>query len=245
MKVELFKIDPNTRMVDLNKEWISTIKEFKKILSRDRGSKGDNDGKKKLFATKEFTFIYHYCDYASKFDNYAEDDKLKECLLNAELPVDLDYKKDEDLLAAIIRYKSMQDSATLKLLNEAKEGLHSTHKLIRKIRIALESQIEATDFAEFLTQEKETTDETKSNSKKIDDPITKMIKAYKGLIEITNSVGPVLRNIKELEEDVKKELGDKASLRGGKEKGIREDAGDQPTREPALTGANGMFADLI
>lgn len=233
MKVELFKIDPATRMVDLNKEWIGTIKEFKKILSRDRGSKGDMDGKKKLQATKEFTFIYHFCDYASKFDNYPEEEKLKECLANSDLPLDFDYTKDDDILAAVIRYKTLQESPALKVLNEAKQGLFTAHKVIRKIRKALETQLEATDLDELF---KDTTeDPDKPNKKRIDDPITKISKALKSLMELTNEVGPSLRAIKDLEEDVKKELGDQTGLRGDREKGIREDA--VPTQEPRT----GMF----
>jgi len=245
MKVELFKLGAN-RMVDLNKDWISTIKEFKKILIRDKGSKGDIEGRKKLQATKEITFIYHYCDYESKFGNYSEEDKAKECAKNSDLPEGYDFRKDEDMLAAVAKYKSLQETPALKLLTEAKEGLHTAHKVIRKIRTSLETKLEATDFDELeVVEEKGKT--------RITDPITKLTNNLKALMELTNQVGPALKNIKELEEEIKKELGDKASLRGGREKGMREDAKsrtlpipDKDEDESSLesTGTAGIFSDL-
>ena len=146
--IKFFELD-KYRVVDLNKEWISTIKEFKKILTRDKGSKGDVDGRKKLQAIREFTFIYHYCDYASKFGNYSEEDKLSQCISNADLPQDFNYTKDEDLVAAISKYKQIQETPALRILNEAKEGLHSAHRVIRKIRLHLESELANIDLAKL------------------------------------------------------------------------------------------------
>ncbi len=158
------------RVVDLDKEWISTIKEFKKILTRDKGSKGDIDGRKKLQATREFTFIYHYCDYASKFSNYSEDDKLKACQLNADLPDDFDYTKDEDIVAAVKKYRDLQETPALKMLAEAREGLHSAHKVIRKIRYYLEEELANLDFSNIIEEDEE---EGKNKKKKVD-PVTKL-----------------------------------------------------------------------
>ena len=56
--LRLFTLNPATFLVDLDKEWISTIKEFKVILVRDKGAKGDTQARKKLQAQKEFTFHY-------------------------------------------------------------------------------------------------------------------------------------------------------------------------------------------
>jgi len=190
------------RVVDLDKEWISTIKEFKKILTRDKGSKGDIDGRKKLQATREFTFIYHYCDYASKFSNYSEDDKLKACQLNADLPDDFDYTKDEDIVAAVKKYRDLQETPALKMLAEAREGLHSAHKVIRKIRYYLEEELANLDFSNIIEEDEE---EGKNKKKKVD-PVTKLTVSLQNLMKLTNEVAPALKTIKELEEEVKLEL---------------------------------------
>lgn len=250
MNVELFVLDERTKLVDINKEWISTIKEFKKILRRDRGSEGDAEGKKKLQATKEFTFIYHLVDYRSQFDNYSEADKEKQSASNAELPADFDYRKDEDLVLAIKRYHTLQDVPSLKMLNEAKEGLHTAHKVIRKIRTSLETKIEAAEFDEL------TTEENKQGKTIIVDPVAKLTNSLKALMTLTNEIGPAMKTIKDLTEQVKKELSEKESLRGNKMKGAREDQADmkvlgkavnlhtEESEESQGTGTAGMFDDL-
>lgn len=209
----LFEIDPNTRMADLNKTWISTIKEFKILLKRDRGSEGDVDGRKKLQAIREFTFIYHFCDYKSKFANYDEDSKRKECLINADLPPDLDITKDKEFGDAIIKYKELQETPELKLLNELKEGIHTAHKVVRKIRVNLESTLGSISLDEL---------EDEDNKKRID-PIQKLTSSLKSLMNIQETLPRTLKSINELENEVKKQLEDTSGLRGGKVKGTRED----------------------
>jgi hypothetical protein len=124
--------------------------------------------------------------------------------------------------------------------------LHTAHRVIRKIRTSLETKLEAADFDELeVVEEKGKT--------KIVDPITKMTSSLKALMDLTNQVGPALKNIKELEEEVKKELGEKKALRGDKEKGVREDPDVHKlpqvksvaeTEIVESTGQAGMFADL-
>jgi hypothetical protein len=248
MSLELFTLGKD-RLIELNRPWIGTIKEFKKIVSRDRGSKGDVEGRKKYQAIREFTFIFHLLDFHSQFSNYSEAERLQEAARNAELPDDFDYTKDEDLVLAVNRYRELQNTPALRLYTEAKEGLHTAYKVIRKIRTALEIKLEATDFDEIEGEER-------NGKVKIVDPVLKLTNNLKALIDITNQIGPALKNIKDQEEEVKKELGEKQALRGGKEKGIREDV--ETINRPALpqvsdegineneesTGAAGMFDDL-
>ncbi len=245
--IKFFELD-KYRLVTLDREWISTIKEFKKILTRDKGSKGDIDGRKKLQAIREFTFIYHYCDYASKFGNFAEEDKIKQCTSNADLPEDFDYTKDEDLVAAIFKYKQLQETPALRVLNEAKEGLHSAHKVIRKIRLHLETELANIDLSKIDTEEEEEEEDSKTKYKKPKeaDPITKITKALRNLMSITNEIEPAMTTVDNLIEKVKKELGDTTGLRGGREKGHKEEAPAMRVEkeENQSTGTAGMFNDL-
>ena len=243
--IKFFELD-KYRVVDLNKEWISTIKEFKKILTRDKGSKGDVDGRKKLQAIREFTFIYHYCDYASKFGNFSEEDKLSQCIANADLPEDFNYTKDDDLVAAISKYKQLQETPALKLLHELKEGLHSSHRVIRKMRLHLEQELANLDLKD-INQEEEIEEDGKSKKKKVD-PITKIATALENLINISNKISPAIDSVDDLVEKVKKELGDTTNLRGNREKGHQEEPVMMPNRnevqEDQSTGTAGMFQDL-
>lgn len=213
--MKLFEIDTNTRMVELNKEWISTILEFKRILQRDKGSKNDISGRFKLQATKEFTFIYHFCDYRSKFINYSEKDKYKECLRNSELDSDLVLEKDDDLLKAVIKYKTLQTTPTLKLLSEVKETLHSSYNIIRKLRELIDAKLAKISLDDLVDKDKE---KDKSN------PITELNEYLNSVMNTGDRVTKSIKTIEELEEKVMKELGDDTSMRGkDTQKGIRED----------------------
>jgi hypothetical protein len=214
--MKLFELDPATRLVNLNKEWISTIREFKKLITRDKGSEGDADGRKKLRAIREFTFIYHFCDYRSKFVNYSEQDKYVECLRNAELPVELDIEKDPDFLSAIMRYKSLQEVPALKVLNELKETLHSAHRVVKKLRDNLEVQLTKIDLVPDNNDEEET-----SSRKK--DPIVVLTNSLTAVMDIANRIPASIKAIEEQEEKVRKELGEENMVRGDAKLGIREE----------------------
>lgn len=213
-KLELFVLGSD-HMVEINKPWISTIKEFKKILARDRGSLGDAQGRNKLQAIREFTFIYHYCDISSKFVNYSKADMLKECLRNAELPEDLDIEKDPELIAAIIKYKSLQTAPSLELLREQREALHTGVKVVKKIRERLEKELLKDDLEELVIGE--------GKNQRIIDPVTKLAQWLSELMKMGNEIPRSIKTINELEEDVLKQLADNVVMRGEVEKGIRED----------------------
>lgn len=102
--MRLFEIDPDTQLVSLNKPWIQLIPEFNELLKRDKGSKGDYRGDKKLKATKEFTFIYHMVDFGSPLRDWNEDEKFKESLRYAELE---ESDIDEKVLIAKKHYHSL------------------------------------------------------------------------------------------------------------------------------------------
>lgn len=215
--LRLFTLHPTTFLVELDKEWISTIKEFKALIVRDKGVKGDTQARKKLQAQREFTFIYHFCDYRSQFWNYSEKDRYVKALKNAELDVKLDITKDKELQEAVEVYKALQETPALELLTELKDGLHTAKKVVKKIREDLEAKLEAADF--------DTLEAEMRNGKAVMvDPVEKITTRLQALMNIGNALPKTLTTIKDLEEDVKKELQDSPVLRGGARKGTREDA---------------------
>ncbi len=46
------------------------LKAFKALVTRDKGSKGDADGRKKYRAKKEFAFIYHMVSADSPYSGF-------------------------------------------------------------------------------------------------------------------------------------------------------------------------------
>jgi hypothetical protein len=186
---ELFTLN-NEYMVELNREWISTIDEFKILLRRDRGSKGDADGRKKIHAQREFTFIYHYCDFKSQYREYPEYERWTEALKNAGLT---DGDVDDAVKAAIERYKSFQETRSLKLIDAAYVGIDKLREYFLTVDL----------------NEKDLNDRLVNDSKKLSSNI--------------KDVGHLLNSIKELEDMTKAELEEKSRIRGGAKRGNRED----------------------
>ena len=124
----LFELD-KTKEVVLHKMNIMTVKEFAAILHRDRGSKGDSQGRLKKTASSEFSYIYHLVDYKSPFNVYGEDEKIEQCKKNAGFPET--WKPDEVVLAAIEKYKELQKTKSLRLLEAVSNSLNKAQKYFR------------------------------------------------------------------------------------------------------------------
>lgn len=208
-------------LVELDKEWISTVKEFKVILLRDKGTKGDTQARKKLQAQKEFTFIYNYCDYRSKFINFSEKDRLKYALKNAELPEDLDIFKDRELADAIEVYKTLQLTPSLKLLKSLKEGMHTGHRVVDRIIYYLNKKLDEIEADPDSLKE---VVKNVGGKNVIVDPIREIEQKLDTIMDISNKLPRTLKSISELEDEVTKELADAPNLRGKAIKGAREDA---------------------
>lgn len=120
--IKLFELGDNY-LVDLNKDWISTITEFKEILKRDRGSKGDVQGRAKLQATKEFLYIYHMVDFRSPYENFPVSERKERAL--ADSGISEEEATDELLLTALTKYKLLLEnsSPTLRLLRAVKTSM--------------------------------------------------------------------------------------------------------------------------
>lgn len=109
--------------VQLNKEWLLLIPQFKRLVWRDRGSKNDVDGRKKYQTIRELTFIYHFTDPRSPIENI-EDlfERREKALQYAELT-----EKDIDaaVVEAMEEYEYLLDLSvpTLALLRSVKGTL--------------------------------------------------------------------------------------------------------------------------
>ena len=194
--MELFIID-NDGLTDINREWITTIKEFRKLFSRDVGIvskikddsiKDKNYQRKREKCRRELTFIYHYIDFKSPFNQLTDDERLIKAAENANLNVE-EIKQDEDLQAAIKKYQELQETRSLKLVN-------SGYKAIDLIRKSLE---------------------TLGNSTGAD--VETVLKISKIINDLPNNI----KTLKELDKLVKDELAGSEKIRGGSEKGLDED----------------------
>lgn len=90
------------------------IKEFKAIWNRDRSTKKDK-------ALKELAYIYHSCDYLSIYRNYHID--TRDAKIKLDLFEDRTWNPDKKVEEAKEKYKSLQTSLSLQLLNDVEMGL--------------------------------------------------------------------------------------------------------------------------
>jgi hypothetical protein len=120
--------------VDLNKDWLYLIPEFAELIRRDKGSKGDYRGDRKLKARREFTFIYFDLDFTSPIREYGEWERREEAMKYADL-------KESDLDAAVMAAHAKYNE----LLNKSARSL-KTLKAVEKSLDALDSYFEDVDF---------------------------------------------------------------------------------------------------
>jgi len=99
----LFKLENGLLVLD--KDELRAHEKFKRILERDRGSEGDNDGRKKIFAFKEFFYIYSVADFRSdgNIGGFNAKDLHLRGIKDAGLPEN--WKPDDKIKEAIDFYK--------------------------------------------------------------------------------------------------------------------------------------------
>ena len=90
------------------------IKEFKKLWTRDRTQKKDR-------ALKELAYVYHTTDYQSIYRNYHIDTREAKIIL--DIFDDRQWRPDSEVNAAINKYRELQTTISMELLNDVEVGL--------------------------------------------------------------------------------------------------------------------------
>lgn len=98
------------------------IKEFATIWKRDKT-------KEKSRALKELAYIYHSTDYQSIYRNYHED--TRESKIKLDVFEDKDWTPDPKVKAAQEKYKSLQTTISMELLNDVEKGLQKLRNYFR------------------------------------------------------------------------------------------------------------------
>lgn len=167
-----------------------TIKEFLYLLTRDKSSKGDADGRKKRLATKELAFVHfmghHNSEFVLTYEESEREEKIKKFI---DLPND--WKPDAAVKAAIVVYQEMMETPSVIALRETREALFSATRLTSMFRRRLENKIMV------LEQDIDTANESGELDKALTD--------YNKIIEIAKNIPNQLAAIKILEESVLKE----------------------------------------
>jgi hypothetical protein len=141
--MRFFELDEE-KTVHLNKVWIQMIPEFKALLTRDKGSQGDYDGRHKLRARRDFTFIYFFSDFNSPIRDWEDIERQKEACYYAGLE-EKTVANDDALWIAVRKYEE--------LLLKGSRSLR-TYKALLKAQDALDEYYENLDFTEIDRQGK-------------------------------------------------------------------------------------------
>ncbi len=210
----LFKVNEDKELV-INRDEILLVKEFHKVITKDKGSARDAQGRKKLQAFSELAFIYFYCDYTSPYIDRDEKDKMRIAKLEASL--EESWKPDEWVWAAVKKYEELQDGFAIKTYIELKKGLRSTYEatllfnkqtdaLIRIIDSKLEKIEDLKDFnpADLLSLN------------------SGLMTNINLMIDIATKTNKALEAIEKYEQKIKSDEAEERTLKGGGSIGNRE-----------------------
>jgi hypothetical protein len=128
----LLELDPETYEVKINKPWVMLIPELAALIRRDKGSPGDHDGRKKLKARKELSFIYLTQDFSSPISSREESEKRQLAMDYTGLT---ERDMDEVLLKANQTYKELlyKASPALETLASMRASLHKFNEYYRNL----------------------------------------------------------------------------------------------------------------
>jgi hypothetical protein len=222
--MRLFTIS-DTKEINLDKEWIFLIPEFREILSRDKGNRY------KTKATSEFTWLFFYTDFSSPIRDWEDGERMKEAMYYAKMSDDYlpALKADKKLWEAHAKYQELQIKGSRPL---------RTLKVLYKALDAMDNHFESMDFSK-----------TDKMGKLLHDPsdfITNAGKMNKMYDEIRNFEKRVEDDLKQASSTIRgpnSTLGDNEGvLKKWSEQDILEGSSHTKASTPGTTGS---FADIL
>lgn len=96
-------------LLQINKEEVRHIKEFKAILTRDRGGKitGDHDGRRKFVAFRELMYVHLFTSHLSIYRDLGDEQRHIVCKRDAALPDD--WEVDVEIREACDKYRELEN----------------------------------------------------------------------------------------------------------------------------------------
>ena len=144
-QIQLFSFKDNILVI--NRKEILMHQPFADIIKKDKGSVGDSDGRKKLYATKVFKYIYFMCDVDS-FPNtqgYNENDCHKYAVTQAGL--DSTFKVNSDISKAMMLYKRYNTNAVQEQINTLNRRFRALTKIIETLGVKLDDLVDKDELS--------------------------------------------------------------------------------------------------
>lgn len=222
--MKIFKIENHILVID--KDEIRLIPEFKELLVRDKG-KGGNDRGSKTICYKEFKYIYFVADYKSPYVDYP--DKEREKYSREDAGLENDWKVDSAIRLAIDKYKKLQETPSIRILNSLQRGLMLSSQVVDNVCNDIQYLLDESKSDLVNLQGSEETDPIKLKELK-KAAILKQMEYSQALVsnlttlqELGAKVPKTLLGIENLAERVRKETEGDNTVRGGGKKGNRAD----------------------
>ncbi len=183
---KIFQYDGANGRIELNVPEILLVREFARLMEKERNiSKKDPKGELKLRAFKEFSYIYLAIDWESPYSDYSEQERHQEALKDSGLTEE-EYNNPE-FREACRKYRNLQES----------------NRSIRMLQAAQNTVDKFIDYFNNIDPEER-------------DPQTgKPIFKVKDIMAEISNISKVHDELKILESQVKKELFEQSSIRGG------------------------------
>lgn len=136
--MKLFKFENGD--IALDHDEVALIKEFKAILRRDKDPK-------KCTAFAEFNYIYQMCDKQSVINQRGLNDKEAHLVAIDVTGLNIAYKPDDLVLAAMRRYEQFRPSPLEQIAKEIRGAFNTSHKVVKALRYKVESYIDKAEIS--------------------------------------------------------------------------------------------------
>ena len=168
------------------------LKAFKALVTRDKGSKGDHDGRKKYRAKAEFAYIWHMTHVDSPY--FSQERALRHKNLVKDLFVDEPWKPDELVQEALALYESLVKTTSVRVLETIRDSLIVTDNMTKKLIENISDRITNGEYKKVVLNRVGT---PISGVSIIMDDLTQLIK-------LSNEIPKTIDTMEKMEEKVKK-----------------------------------------
>lgn len=222
--IELLTFDESGNLV-INRQEVLLITQFAVLFKRRKGMTGDSEGREKKLNTLEMAYVKYMADALLDNNLYAAFEKPERSKkIIADIGFPADWQPDEAVEAAIEKYIEIQETyaPSAALLNSMQRGLKTSSRSVD----AFASQMNV-----VLKQVEKKVEDIMTSDAGLDDAAVAAINTLNSvafnnmdrLIALSSTLPKALESIEKLSIQVKKETGKSKDLKGGQEKGRRED----------------------
>lgn len=222
---DIFSVE--NKLLVINKDYVRGVSEFRTILERDKGSKGDVDGRKKFKAWKELFYIYMRASlfsYPNK-GGYNEKDCHEAAIKEAKL--EENYKPDESIRAAIDKYREIQLASlpTLASITTVLRALRLSDTICQDIIQDIEEKIDHNKVVRKKRKEREEKGDKIEPTNIADEMlvIEGLTTRLDKVMGTANKIPNIVETLEKLYERLRKDQSGDNLTRGGREKGNRAD----------------------